>query len=35
MTTIPLIGSAITSLGALAIFLATLSLGKPAAPKTS
>jgi hypothetical protein len=33
MTLIPLIGSAITSIGALAIFLATLSLGKPVARK--
>ncbi len=35
MSTIPVIGSALTSLGAVAIFLATLRIGRPAAVKTS
>jgi hypothetical protein len=35
MSTIPVIGSAITSLGALTIFLATLRIGKPVRSKSS
>jgi hypothetical protein len=35
MVTIPLIGSTITSLGALAIFLGTLRIGKSPSRKTS
>ncbi len=33
MTLIPVIGSTITALGALAIFVATLRIGKPAVSK--
>jgi hypothetical protein len=33
MTMIPLIGSSVTSLGALAIFIATLRIGKPSGRK--
>jgi len=33
MTFIPLIGCTVTALGALAIFLATLCIGKPVASK--
>lgn len=35
MSTIPLIGSVITTLGAVAIFCATLRIGRPAVSKTS
>jgi hypothetical protein len=34
MAIIPLIGSSVTSLGALAIFLATLRIGKSSSRKT-
>ena len=33
MNMIPLIGSSVTSIGALAIFIATLRIGKPASRK--
>ena len=35
MSTIPVIGSVLTSLGAVAIFCATLRIGRPAAAKTT
>lgn len=35
MSTIPVIGSVITSLGAVGIFWATLRIGRPATTKTN